>query len=154
MKKIKPPSPERLTQIEAAHQILLQGIQLRQNLNTALLQKCDVTLSEKEVLAKIYMSGEKIRMSDVSKTLMFTEGGATKIIKRLVERGFVTRQKSEQDGRVFLIDITDSGAEKLAKALETMESVAYPLMKETFTAKECETLTKLLKKLGANFPGL
>ncbi|WKD49804.1 MarR family winged helix-turn-helix transcriptional regulator [Microbulbifer spongiae] len=153
MKNIKPPSSDKLTQIEAAHQILLQGIQLRQKLNTALLEKCDITLSEKELLAKVYMSGEQIRMSDVSKTLMFTEGGATKIIKRLADRGFVTRQQSEHDGRVFLIDITNSGAEKLADALQTMESVAYPLMKETLTTKECETLTKLLKKLNANALG-
>lgn len=147
MKKIAKLSPEKLTQIEAAHQILVQGIQLRQKLNTAVLDSCGVTLSEKELLAKVYMSGTEIRMSDVSKTLMFTEGGATKIIKRLVERGFVTRNKSEQDGRVFLIGITESGIETLERALKTMEANAYPLMLETFTPEECKTLSSLLKKL-------
>ncbi|MCV6637685.1 hypothetical protein [Candidatus Albibeggiatoa sp. nov. NOAA] len=51
----------------------------------------------------------------------------------------------------FVIDITDVGVEKLAAALETMASVAYPLMDQTFTAEECETLTHLLEKLGAQF---
>lgn len=151
MQKIKLPPQNQLPKIKASHLLLVQASQLRRKLNTALVEKCDITLSEKELLARVHQSGGQMRMSDVSDALMFTDGGATKIIKRLTERGFVTRQRSEKDGRVILIDITGSGTEKLAVALDAMASVAYPLMDETFTSEECKTLTNLLEKLDAHF---
>nr|WP_245806513.1 MarR family transcriptional regulator [Francisella halioticida] len=85
-------------------------------------------------------------MSDISNKLLFTDGGTTKIIKRLASRGLIKQERSNKDKRVIFIDITSIGVNKLSDALDTMVSVACPLIEETFTLYECKTLTKLLEK--------
>ncbi|BCD90732.1 hypothetical protein fh0823_08710 [Francisella halioticida] len=72
-------------------------------------------------------------MSDISNKLLFTDGGTTKIIKRLASRGLIKQERSNKDKRVIFIDITSIGVNKLSDALDTMVSVACPLIEETFT---------------------
>lgn len=145
--KVPLPAELHLPQIEFAHNLLLQATRLRRKLNEALAEHCNISLSEKEILAHIHFSGGQVRMSEVSASLMFTDGGATKIIMRLVNRGFVTRERSEEDKRVILINITDEGIQKLFTAIEAMTSVALPVMSETYSTDECEALTDLLVRL-------
>lgn len=147
MREIKLPPEEQQPKIRLSHLLLLQASRMRKKLNEAVVEQCGITLPEKEVMMRVYRTGGQMRMSDVSNTLMFTDGGATKIINRLTDRGFVTRKRSEDDGRVILIDITDAGIDKLTDALHTMASVAYPIMRDAFSDEECEDMTGLLQRL-------
>ena len=139
-----------LPNIKLSHLLLLQAARLRRNINSALIENCDLTLSEKELLALVHRAGGQARMSDVSDGLMFTEGGATKIIGRLLGRGFVTRQRSKEDKRVVLVDITDAGEEKLFEALKVVGEVVHSLLKETLSSEERAVLSRLLKKLDSH----
>jgi len=145
--KIELPPAELMPSIETIHLMLVLSNGLKKKFSAAVMEASGLTLPEKEVLAKIYMSEGQINMSDVSKTLMFTDGGTTKIIKRLNERGYITRQQSEDDRRVTLLNITDIGVEKLNKAFRAMDAIAYPLMKETYSDDELDTLYQLLSKI-------
>ena len=109
IQKIKFPPPSQRQNLKLSHLLLLQAARVRRRINMALVAECELTLSEKELLARLHQSGGQMRMSDVSDALMFTDGGATKIIARLTERGLVTRQRSKQDRRIVLIDITGDG---------------------------------------------
>ncbi|KZL10488.1 MarR family transcriptional regulator [Pseudovibrio sp. Ad26] len=133
--------------IQTAHLLLLQAARLRQKLQAAVTEACDLTLSEKELLGRVQQSGGEVRMSDISSALMFTEGGATKIIGRLEKQGLVTRHRSETDKRVILINITQEGESKLKTALNAMANVAYPLLTKVYSEDECAEMTRLLKKL-------
>ncbi|ASG67809.1 hypothetical protein CDV26_04870 [Francisella halioticida] len=144
--QLKLPPQKKLPKIKLSHLLLLQATKIRRKLNLSLTEKCNLTLSEKEVLAQVYKHEGKIRMSDISNKLLFTDGGTTKIIKRLASRGLIKQERSNKDKRVIFIDITSIGVNKLSDALDTMVSVACPLIEETFTLYECKTLTKLLEK--------
>ncbi|KZK83138.1 Organic hydroperoxide resistance transcriptional regulator [Pseudovibrio sp. Ad13] len=136
--------------IQTAHLLLQQAARLRQKLQTAVTEACDLTLSEKELLGRVQQSGGEVRMSDISSALMFTEGGATKIIGRLEKQGLVTRHRSQEDKRVILINITEEGESKLATALSAMANVAYPLLSKVYSEEECAQMSRLLEKLGAH----
>ncbi|MEM9629953.1 MAG: MarR family transcriptional regulator [Pseudomonadota bacterium] len=141
------PNEEFPPTIRVAHLLLLQAARLRQKLQTAVTEACDLTLSEKELLGRVHRSGAPVTMSDISDALMFTEGGATKIIGRLEKRGLVTRQRSEEDKRVVLINVTDEGITRLNCALKAMENVAHPFFDEHFSHAECLEMTRLLEKI-------
>jgi DNA-binding MarR family transcriptional regulator len=136
--------------IKLSHELLAQATQVRQKLDLGLLKSCNITLSEKEVLARLHKSGGQMRMSDISDALKFTEGGTTKMVTRLTKRGFVSRQRSEQDGRVVLITISEAGTEKLTDAIHVMAAITYPLLSDIYSLEECDSLTSLLKKLNDN----
>jgi DNA-binding MarR family transcriptional regulator len=147
MTKIDLPDEIQQPAIQTAHLLLLQSARLRQKLEAAVLEACAVTLSEKELLGRVCKSGGEVRMSDISNALMFTEGGAIKIIGRLEKRGLVTRKRSDQDKRVILINLTAEGADKLSAALQATAKVAHPLLNEAYSEQDCSEMVGLLEKL-------
>lgn len=144
---MKHPPRNQMSNLKLSHLLLHQAAQLRRTINSALVRDCGITLPEKELLARLYHSGGQLRMSEVSNALMFTDGGATKLIGRLADRQFVTRQRSEEDKRVMLIDITDAGEAMLSEALIAMAAVVHPQLEDTFSSKERSMLTRLVEKL-------
>jgi DNA-binding MarR family transcriptional regulator len=56
--------------------------------------------------------------------LGLTSGGVTALTGRLIEAGFVTRQRHPEDGRMRMLALTPAGAERLR---DYMEPVVEPL---------------------------
>lgn len=57
----------------------------------------------------------QIRMSAISDALKFTEEGMSKMPAFLTKRILASRQRSEQDGRVVLMNILEGWIEKFAE---------------------------------------
>jgi DNA-binding MarR family transcriptional regulator len=80
--------------------------------------------------------------------LGLTSGGVTALTGRLIEAGYVTRERHPDDGRMRLLAVTAAGAERLR---EHMEPVLEPL-DETLgrlSVAEAELVMQVLGELAA-----
>lgn len=94
--------------------------------------------------------GEAKNMSTVAKTLKVTVGTLTIAINNLVKKGYVTRERSEEDRRVVLISLTEKGL----RAFEHHESFHREMMfaiLENLDEEERKILTKVLGNLKRYF---
>lgn len=77
----------------------------------------DLSLVEFMSLKKTY-EHKDLSIQEIGTALNFTKSGATRIIDRLENRGYVRRERSAVDGRVCCVNITAEGKEVIAKILQ------------------------------------
>ncbi len=93
------------------------------------LKKDGLTLSEFGVLELLYHKGTQ-PVQRIAEKILVTSGTITYIINKLSDKGLVNRKKCTKDKRIFYVELTDAGHEKID---------------QVFTAHE-----KFLKSLFAN----
>ncbi|MGL4972669.1 MAG: MarR family winged helix-turn-helix transcriptional regulator [Culicoidibacterales bacterium] len=71
---------------------------------------CDLTIREVHVIEAIGVV-EHQKMNEVAQRLKVSMGTLTVVIKRLVEKNYVFRQRDLYDRRIFRLDLTPAGAE-------------------------------------------
>ena len=107
-----------------------------------------VTRSEFNVLSALMRAGRPLRSSEVVSTTMLSGASITKIADSLVRRELLERHRSERDGRVVLLALTDAGRavvdDQLPRRLADDEELIAGL-----TAAEQRTLAGLLRKICA-----
>ena len=69
------------------------------------------------------------------------------VVGRLAKRGYVCQSLDESDARVVLVTLTDEGRAAVARMRAVAAEVSRRTL-ETLTAKETDTLMKLVAKLG------
>jgi DNA-binding MarR family transcriptional regulator len=57
-----------------------------------------------------------MRMSEIAERVLLSRSGCTRLVDRLVGRGYVTRSADSDDGRGLLAELTPTGLEKLEAA--------------------------------------
>ncbi|KWX67492.1 MarR family winged helix-turn-helix transcriptional regulator [Mycobacterium sp. NAZ190054] len=112
------------------------------------LEPHGITRSEFSVLSALARAGRPLRASEVVSTTMLSGASITKIADSLVRRELLVRQKSERDGRVVLLALTDTGRavvdDEMPRRLADDEQLIAGL-----TPAERETLAGLLRKICA-----
>lgn len=100
-----------------------------------------------DVLATLRRSGDPYRLSpnELLALTMVTSGTMTNRIDQLVKAGLVERIPNPDDGRSFLIALTDEGFTVIDKAVEN-HVVTQTRLTAGLSAEETEALNKLLKK--------
>lgn len=81
------------------------------------LRDFPITPAQFDVLQYIYFSGDK-RMTDVSNYLGITKSTTTGLVQRIVELGYLKKDKSNRDRRSYIIKITNSGKRIIQKVIE------------------------------------
>jgi len=75
-----------------------------------------------------------VRMSDISNALFSSKPAATQVINRLEKKGFVTRDKTDDDKRSVYVSLTEEGRcaleEKSGQVLVHMDALITRLGKE------------------------
>ncbi len=70
--------------------------------------------------------------SQLARSLLYTSGSASHLIRRLVEEGLVSREPSPDDARVMLLRLTDGGEARIRRAsdahLASLARVFEPLI--------------------------
>ncbi|MFC1419757.1 MarR family winged helix-turn-helix transcriptional regulator [Streptacidiphilus cavernicola] len=69
-----------------------------------------------EVLLLLAAKPDGAPMGDLSRRLVLTSGGATRLIDRMIEAGLVCRDRSAEDRRVHVVTLTGAGSAKLVEA--------------------------------------
>jgi DNA-binding MarR family transcriptional regulator len=69
----------------------------------------DTTLPRFDVMAALHRAKGPMKMSDLSRQLLVSNGNATAVVERLEKEGLASRAPSEGDRRVVLAELTDKG---------------------------------------------
>ncbi|HSJ34824.1 MAG TPA: MarR family transcriptional regulator [Acidimicrobiia bacterium] len=89
----------------------------------------------------------RLSTSDLGESLVLSSGGVTRLVDRLVERGFVERISDEADRRVVWVSLTPAGFDVLAEATRIHLEDLEEHFVSRLDAAERQTLKKLLRHL-------
>lgn len=82
-----------------------------------LLAELDLTYPQYLVMLVLWEEASAVvRVSQIGRRLRLDSGTLTPLLKRLAQRGLITRSRSEVDERVVLIALTKEGASLKARA--------------------------------------
>lgn len=125
---------------------LFNGILFTEEKN--LKQKLGNTLSMKDIhiLSAIDKCKTDATAGNVAKNLYITLGTLTTAIDKLVDKGYVIRQKGAQDRRKIYLVLTDEGRRVNLVHENFHKGMAEEVLKE-LTANEQEILIETLKKI-------
>lgn len=89
---------------------------------------------------------ENPTMTMVAKDLCVTMGTLTTAVKKIIEKGFLVKERSKQDQRVYYLRITERGYEALKVHEEFHKELAY-LYKSNIPDDRVEWVFTTLKKI-------
>lgn len=108
--------------------------------------KCGRRRGQERVLTMVSMK-EGINQKDLAFLLGIRPQTLGEMLQKLEERGMVERKKSEADGRVIEVTLTDKGRERAAEIAERRAVAATDIF-AVLTEEEKEQLGAILDKLG------
>lgn len=108
----------------------------------------DISLTEYDVLFNLSRQPDReLRLRDLNKHVMLTQPSVSRLIDRLVSRGFVAKCPEPDDARGTVIRLTDSGFEMFRRvAVDHMHTIT-DRVGSRLNPDELETLAALCDKL-------
>ena len=106
----------------------------------------DITNNDMHVIDAIGIGNPK-NMSTIAKELSVTVGTLTIAINSLVKKGYVTRQRSNEDRRVVYISLSDKGRKAYKHHADFHRKMIQGIMEE-LNEQELEVLVKAIHHLG------
>ena len=109
----------------------------------------EIELTYTQYIAMMVLWEEReINVKELGSRLYLDSGTLTPVLKRLEQKGLITRQRDDKDERVLIVSITKEGDELKDKAVEIPVKMAGCVSLEPQDAAE---LYRLLHKLLAGF---
>ncbi|MCX6559295.1 MAG: MarR family transcriptional regulator [Candidatus Aminicenantes bacterium] len=105
----------------------------------------DLSFVEFMALKKIH-EHRTFTIQEIGRALKFTKSGATRIIDRLEDRGYVTRQTSPRDGRVCCVTCSARGTKAISKAAAKYTRFFKAILQE-MESEQVEQIRRALKTL-------
>jgi DNA-binding MarR family transcriptional regulator len=108
------------TEMRAWQALLHSYHQVIRKLDRELRQEHDLPLAAYDVLLRLARAPVRaLRMSDLAERVLLSPSGLTRLVDRLVSKGFVARHTDPQDARVVRASLTDAGLKRLRRASRT-----------------------------------
>ncbi|MCJ9429957.1 MarR family winged helix-turn-helix transcriptional regulator [Kordiimonas marina] len=140
-------TPHQQSALRAWLRLLNGSNQIRKTLQARLQAAHGMSLSRFDVLANLYRAPEGgVRLSDLSKQLMVSNGNVTQVMAPLMKEGLVERQASPEDGRVATAKLTAVGR-TLFEAMAADHALWVEELFDTLDTDEQQMLVRLLEKL-------
>jgi DNA-binding MarR family transcriptional regulator len=118
--------------------------------NQGIIEECckDLSLVEFMALKKAH-ENKYFSIQEIGSAISFTKSGATRIVDRLVNKGYVERARSSADGRICCVYITGKGKEVLDKVIHRYTSNFAEMLKgiEPQTVKDLEHSLDVLLRI-------
>ncbi|EMO11724.1 MarR family protein [Leptospira borgpetersenii str. Noumea 25] len=86
-------------------------------------------------------------MSDIAQEIILSKSALTRSVDKLVAEGFLKRERSEEDAREFIIEITSSGIQALRNSWPIYEEGIREIFVSKLTPKETSELLRIFRKL-------
>ncbi|MFD4838398.1 MarR family winged helix-turn-helix transcriptional regulator [Achromobacter sp. NPDC058515] len=112
------------------------------------LEPLEITVQQYVVL-NCLAKGWGRTLSDFCRVLAYDSGAMTRLLDRIVAKGFIRRVENEADRRSSLIELTERGQAALPQARQVTE-VAFRRLLAGFSEQDAETLHKLLSRIVVN----
>ena len=111
------------------------------------LDELDITYTQ-YITMMVMWEHKELRVKDIGEHLYLDSGTLTSVLKKLEEKGFVTRKRSEKDERDLIVTITDKGEALKEKAVHVPEKLGACVELDTQKAKALyDTLYEVIGKL-------
>ena len=118
-------------------------------LDAQLEREHSLPLSSYEVLMVLADSpGGRARMGELADQLLLSRSGLTRLVDRLVRKGWVARKPCEDDARGLYAEITRSGRAKLKKARPAHLDGVRESFFSKLTDSDLNALSKTWERLG------
>ena len=104
--------------IQAFGVVLTTTSLLERLLGTAMERDSGLSHPMFEVLLLVGGRSGGVPMGELSRRLVLTSGGATRLVDRMVEAGLVARERSRDDKRVQMVTLTPAGESRLVEAAQ------------------------------------
>ena len=104
-----------------------------------------LAITEFAVLEVLYHKGP-IPLGELSKRILVTGASTNYVVKKLEERGLMSRTAFEQDKRVVLAELTDAGRELIGKVFPRHAN-DLEIALSGLSTSEKRSVTRLLRKL-------
>jgi DNA-binding MarR family transcriptional regulator len=106
----------------------------------------DITTQQYNVLRILKGSHPRLMHANEIKAVMIDKSpDLTRLIDRLVEKGYVTRQVCQDNRRMVEIGITKKGMQKIAELEPAIQKAVQPMY--NLSEREAEQLSQLLDKI-------
>ncbi len=93
---------------------------------------------------------QRLRMADVSRSLLLSKSGVTRLVDRLVERGLVERAACPSDRRVVYAGLTDEGRRAVAAAAPLLVAGVVEHVGQHLTGNELHAVRSGLRAILAS----
>ncbi|HXX61645.1 MAG TPA: MarR family winged helix-turn-helix transcriptional regulator [Candidatus Sulfotelmatobacter sp.] len=88
-------------------------------LEAELQDAAGVSLADYEALLQLSLAGGRLRMNELADRLLLTRSGASRLVDRMADDGYVARHKCATDARGAFAVLTPAGLEHLERARPT-----------------------------------
>src|SRR5438105_5953324 len=102
--------------LQAWDALLRAHATLLRELETDLESKTGLALADFDVLAQLAIAGGSLRMAELADRALISRSGMTRRVARLVHEGLVRRAQADADGRGVVVQLTNSGLDRLSVA--------------------------------------
>jgi DNA-binding MarR family transcriptional regulator len=121
---------------------------LRGELSRRLEAGAQTTLLEYEAIQRLVIApGRRLTMYELADSLLISRSGATRLIDRLEQRGWVSRRAMPQDRRVVRAELTREGAAAFAQMGPVFAAAFEQRFGEALTDEDVAALRGVLAKL-------
>ena len=111
------------------------------------LDELDITYTQ-YITMMVMWEHKELRVKEIGEHLYLDSGTLTSVLKKLEEKGFVTRKRSEKDERDLIVTITDKGEALKEKAVHVPEKLGACVELDPQKAKVLyDTLYEVIGKL-------
>ncbi len=108
-----------------------------------LLEKLDLTYTQ-YIAMMVLWENRKLSVKELGKKLYLDSGTLTPVLKSLEAKGFVSRNRSTEDERVLMVEITKKGDALKEKAISVPQELGKCIV---LSPDEAACLYKILYKL-------
>lgn len=109
----------------------------------------ELNLTYTQYIAMMVLWEEReVTVTELGKQLFLDSGTLTPLLKKLEQKGFVTRKRMESDERNVCISITDKGDKLKEEAVKIPEKMSCCI---SLNSEEVKTLYTILQKVLGNF---
>jgi DNA-binding MarR family transcriptional regulator len=109
----------------------------------------EVSRTEYDVLYTLSKCRAPIRLRELNRRVLLSQPALSRMVDRMVERGFVQREADEQDGRSVLLSLTEAGGEQQRSTGRRHALNVSRTMNDAFAPDEMRELMRLCGKLVA-----
>jgi DNA-binding MarR family transcriptional regulator len=133
---------------EIIHITLPQKIfgELKEMSAKQIASRFDLTLAELEVLATLHLFNNGLRAKEISQNLIFSSGGISKVVKKLLQKKLIREEVLPQDKRNYLLYNTEMGDDIMQKAVDLFEE-DFKKFYNVLNTDELNMLASIYKKL-------
>ena len=110
------------------------------------LEELDLTYTQ-YIAMMVLWEHKEMNVKELGKYLLLDSGTLTPVLKKLEQKGFVSRKRAEEDERVLNIAITDAGEQLKEKAVEIPAKIGGCLKMEPEDALQLYGILKKVMQL-------